>query len=179
MPPLPLQNSKIDELTDARRAGSTLVLVAFLFSIFVNLLMLSGPLFMLQVYDRVLGSRSEETLAALFLLVGALYLLMAALDYARGRVMARYGAGFQSALDATVFEANHNYGQTVSVWDWVFGTRYLPKDREPPEEIGIADLPTFPMTWWAQILSPFRWRRIKQTSEALDGNEGNALHGTR
>ena len=106
MPPLPLQNSKIDELTDARRAGSTLVLVAFLFSIFVNLLMLSGPLFMLQVYDRVLGSRSEETLAALFLLVGALYLLMAALDYARGRVMARYGAGFQSALDATVFEAN-------------------------------------------------------------------------
>ncbi len=106
MPPLPLHHSKIDELTDARRAGSTLVLVVFIFSIFVNLLMLTGPLFMLQVYDRVLGSRSEETLAALFLLVGALYLLMAALDYARGRVMARYGAGFQSALDATVFEAN-------------------------------------------------------------------------
>lgn len=106
MSPLPLQNSRLDELTDARRTGSTLVLVVFIFSIFVNLLMLTGPLFMLQVYDRVLGSRSEETLAALFLLVGALYLLMAALDYARGRVMARYGAGFQSELDATVFDAN-------------------------------------------------------------------------
>ena len=87
MSPLPLQNSRIDELTDARRAGSTLVLVVFIFSIFVNLLMLTGPLFMLQVYDRVLGSRSEETLAALFLLVGALYLLMAALDYSHRQVI--------------------------------------------------------------------------------------------
>jgi len=64
----------------------------------------------------------------------------------------------------TVFEANHNYGQTISVWDWVFGTRYLPKDREPSEDIGIADLPGFPMTWWAQILSPFRWRAIKKST---------------
>ena len=65
----------------------------------------------------------------------------------------------------TVFEANHNYGQTISVWDWIFGTRYLPSDREPPEDIGIADLPGFPMTWWAQITSPFRWQRIKQASK--------------
>ncbi|MEP2031256.1 MAG: type I secretion system permease/ATPase [Paracoccaceae bacterium] len=106
MQPLSPQNSKIGELEEARRSGASLVLVVLLFSFFVNLLMLTGPLFMLQVYDRVLGSRSEETLAALFLLVGGLYLLMAALDYARGRVMARYGAAFQSALDATVFEAN-------------------------------------------------------------------------
>ncbi len=73
--------------------------VAFLFSIFVNLLMLTGPLFMLQVYDRVLSSRSVETLTALFLLVGLLYGLMAMLDYARGRIVARFGAKFQSSLD--------------------------------------------------------------------------------
>lgn len=65
----------------------------------------------------------------------------------------------------TVFEANHNYGQTISIWDWVFGTRYLPSDRSPPQDIGIANLPAFPMTWWAQFLSPFRWRRIKELSE--------------
>jgi sterol desaturase/sphingolipid hydroxylase (fatty acid hydroxylase superfamily) len=64
----------------------------------------------------------------------------------------------------TIEEANHNYGQTVIVWDTLFGTRFLPRDREPPEEIGIPDLPAFPMTWWAQILSPFRWRRIQQES---------------
>lgn len=64
-----------------------------------------------------------------------------------------------------VWEADHNYGQTVSVWDWVFGTRYLPADIEPSSDIGLADLPAFPMTWWAQILSPFRWRRIKRDSK--------------
>ncbi|MEZ5751015.1 MAG: hypothetical protein R3D60_03270 [Paracoccaceae bacterium] len=48
----------VAELRLARRAGGGLLGAAFLFSIFVNLLMLTGPLFMLQVYDRVLGSRS-------------------------------------------------------------------------------------------------------------------------
>lgn len=79
--------------------------VAFLFSVFVNLLMLTGPLFMLQVYDRVLGSRSEETLAALSILVVALYGLMWMLDVARTRILARYGARYQLALDANVFRA--------------------------------------------------------------------------
>lgn len=60
---------------------------------------------MLQVYDRVLGSGSEETLVALFALVGFLYGLMAMLDYARGRIVARYGARFQSLLDRRVFGA--------------------------------------------------------------------------
>ena len=64
----------------------------------------------------------------------------------------------------TIEEANHNYGQTVIVWDTLFGTRFLPADREPPEAIGIPDLAAFPMTWWAQILSPFRWGRIRRES---------------
>jgi YD repeat-containing protein len=67
----------------------------------------------------------------------------------------------------TIDEANHNYGQTVIVWDTLFGTRFLPKDREPPEEIGIPDLTAFPMTWWAQILSPFRWKEIRAASAGL------------
>jgi sterol desaturase/sphingolipid hydroxylase (fatty acid hydroxylase superfamily) len=64
----------------------------------------------------------------------------------------------------TIEEANTNFGQTISIWDWVFGTRFLPEDREPPRDIGIADLPNFPMTWWAQILAPFRWRKVKEES---------------
>ncbi len=64
----------------------------------------------------------------------------------------------------TMDEANHNYGQTVILWDTLFGTRFLPKDREPPAEIGIPDLDAFPMTWWAQIQSPFQWARIKSDS---------------
>jgi sterol desaturase/sphingolipid hydroxylase (fatty acid hydroxylase superfamily) len=63
-----------------------------------------------------------------------------------------------------VAESNANYGQNLAIWDVVFGTRFLPADREPPAEIGLAQLPDFPMTWWAQILSPFRWRRVAQES---------------
>jgi PrtD family type I secretion system ABC transporter len=94
-----------EELRTARREARWLFRAAGLFSVFVNLLMLTGPLFMLQVYDRVLGSRSEETLLALFILMAFLFTMMGLLDYSRGRVLARIGAGFQSRLDRRVFSA--------------------------------------------------------------------------
>ena len=60
---------------------------------------------MLQVYDRVLSSRSVETLVALTVLVAFLYGVMGVLDYTRGRVLARIGARFQDRLDRRVFDA--------------------------------------------------------------------------
>ena len=93
------------ELRAARRDSRGLILSAFVFSVVVNVLMLTGPLYMLQVYDRVLGSRSEATLVALSALVVFLFLAMGVLDHARGRVMARVGAHFQAKLDRRVFEA--------------------------------------------------------------------------
>lgn len=96
------QNNKLSE---ARKQGNKLLVAVGLFSAFVNLLMLTGPLFMLQVYDRVLSSRSTATLVALFILVVLLYTFMGCLDYARGRIMARFGARFQSFLDETVFRS--------------------------------------------------------------------------
>jgi sterol desaturase/sphingolipid hydroxylase (fatty acid hydroxylase superfamily) len=66
----------------------------------------------------------------------------------------------------TVEEANHNYGQNLILWDLVFGTFYWPDDREPPEAIGIPDLPAFPMTYFRQQASPFTWRRIEQESRS-------------
>ena len=85
------------------RSRNGLLVMVFVFSMAVNALMLTGPIYMLQVYDRVLGSRSEETLIALSVLVTFLFLMMGMLDHARGRVMARVGARFQSALDGRVF----------------------------------------------------------------------------
>jgi len=64
----------------------------------------------------------------------------------------------------TMAEANHNYGQNVILWDLVFGTFFWPSDREPPEEIGIPALPSFPAGFWGQLASPFRWARIKRES---------------
>jgi PrtD family type I secretion system ABC transporter len=75
------------------------------FSVLTNLLMLTGPIFMLQVYDRVLGSRSEETLVALTVLVAALYLAYGILDFVRGRVVARIGARLQETGQEPVFDA--------------------------------------------------------------------------
>ena len=99
-------HTHLNEKHALRRAARGLFGSVFVFSVFVNLLMLTGPLFMVQVYDRVLGSRSEETLLALFLLVAALYVLMGVLEYARGRLLARFALRFRNALDARVFRAS-------------------------------------------------------------------------
>ncbi|MCF1708596.1 type I secretion system permease/ATPase [Tabrizicola sp. J26] len=98
-------NSGLDELRRARRESLGLFWAAFAFSVVVNILMLTGPLYMLQVYDRVLGSRSRETLLALSILVAGLFLGMGILDHARARVMTLIGARFQDRLDRRVFAA--------------------------------------------------------------------------
>ncbi|MFP4274863.1 MAG: type I secretion system permease/ATPase [Paracoccaceae bacterium] len=94
-----------EELRAARRENRAYFWIVGVFSFFANLLMLTGPLYMLQIYDRVLGSRSEATLLALTLLVVFLYGMMGLLDYARSRIMARVGARFQARLDRRVFDA--------------------------------------------------------------------------
>lgn len=94
------------ELRAARADMRGLLWSVGLFSIFANLLQLSGSLYMLQVYDRVLGSRSESTLVALSVLVSAMFIAMGLIDNARARVMARIGANIQNKLDRRVFEAS-------------------------------------------------------------------------
>lgn len=94
-----------DELRAVRRESRGLFWAVALFSLMVNLLMLTGPLYMLQVYDRVLGSRSFETLIGLTLIVAFLYGMMGLLDFSRARIMARVGSRFQARLDRRVFDA--------------------------------------------------------------------------
>ncbi len=93
------------ELRQAFKPQRGLFITAIVFSCAVNLLMLTSPLYMLQVYDRVLGSQSEATLVALTLLMTALFVIMAILDHLRGRILARIGAGLQVAIDPRVFKA--------------------------------------------------------------------------
>lgn len=63
-------------------------------------------------------------------------------------------------------EANTNYGANLILWDIVFGSRYLPRDREPPTEIGIEALPNFPGGYWAHLLTPLRWKQTEEVSRA-------------
>ncbi|OED47233.1 protease/lipase ABC transporter permease/ATP-binding protein [Rhodobacteraceae bacterium (ex Bugula neritina AB1)] len=101
----PPQKPGLEEIRAARRAVRSLFWLVGLFSFFVNLLMLIGPVYMIQVYDRVLGSRSMETLVALTVLVGFLYLIMAVLDVIRSRILVRAGARFHEKLEERVFTA--------------------------------------------------------------------------
>lgn len=83
---------------------------AAIFSGAINILMLSGSLFMLQVYDRVLPSHSSETLIALIVLVVALYAFVCALEAVRSRLFARIGRYFDLSLRDAVFALNIKSG---------------------------------------------------------------------
>ncbi len=69
-----------------------------LFSCAINLLMLTGPIFMLQVYDRVLASGSIPTLLVLYLLIVFLFGLLGVFNFFRTRVMSRIGFRFENEL---------------------------------------------------------------------------------
>ena len=71
-------------------------LVIALFSFVINLLMLVVPLYMLQVYDRVLNSGSMETLAAISILAAGLLILLGLFDWLRHRIMVRTGNAFDA-----------------------------------------------------------------------------------
>ena len=73
-------------------------------SLFVNLLMLTGPLYMLQVYDRVITSQSMSTLVVLSILMVAMYGFMGVLDFLRSRILVRIGNFVESNLSATIFK---------------------------------------------------------------------------
>ena len=72
------------------------------FSGIVNLLMLTSPLFMLQVYDRVVPSHSIPTLTALVILMVTLFIFMGVLDYIRGRILFHIGRHLEESLGDNV-----------------------------------------------------------------------------
>lgn len=79
--------------------------VLFALSITSNILMLTGSVFMLQVYDRVLPSRSVPTLVALTLLVVVLYGFYAAIEWIRSRMASRLGGLVHDRLARVLFPA--------------------------------------------------------------------------
>ncbi len=69
-----------------------------------NILMLTGAIFMLEIYDRVLPSRSVPTLVALVILAAGLFTAQGLLDLIRGRMLVRIGSWLDEALSARVYE---------------------------------------------------------------------------
>ena len=94
-----------DELRGALRGLSSSFVMTGVFSAFVNVALLTAPLYMLQVYDRVLGSRSESTLVALSILAASMLVVMGVLDWVRSRVLVRAGAKLDQRVGERVFSA--------------------------------------------------------------------------
>ena len=78
---------------------------AIVFSFFINILSFVGPLYMLQIYDRVLSSRNYFTLLFLTLIAGFLLLVYAALEKIRSAVLVRAGLLFDSTTRSELFES--------------------------------------------------------------------------
>ncbi|SHN77160.1 type I secretion system permease/ATPase [Bradyrhizobium erythrophlei] len=92
------------ELGEALRACRNAFIGVGVMSCMINLLYLTGSLFMLEVYDRVLPSRSVPTLIGLIILASGLYVAQGVLDLIRGRILGRVGTSLDEALNARVFD---------------------------------------------------------------------------
>src|SRR5580692_10358056 len=92
------------ELGDALRACRSAFIGVGVMSCMINLLYLTGSLFMLEVYDRVLPSRRVPTLVGLAILAGGLHLAQGVLDLIRVRILGRIGTALDESLNSRVFD---------------------------------------------------------------------------
>src|SRR6201994_5210571 len=92
------------ELGDALRNCRNAFVGVGIMSCMINVLYLTGSLFMLEVYDRVLPSRSVPTLIGLAILASGMYFFQGVLDLIRGRILSRIGTALDESLNRRVFE---------------------------------------------------------------------------
>ncbi len=74
------------------------------FSMIINILMLTPVIYMLQLYDRVISSRSETTLLMLTLIVVAIFLTQGALEMVRSQILVRVSARLEILLNQRLFK---------------------------------------------------------------------------
>ena len=96
---------KSDELAEVFRACRSYFLTALLFSLAINLLYLASPLYMLQVYDRVVSSASEQTLVMLTILLVMTLATLASLDAVRARLLTRASIRIDRLLASRIVAA--------------------------------------------------------------------------
>ena len=101
----PRQQPASSELAAALGACRRAFIAIALFSGMSNLLMLTGALFMLEIYDRVLPSRSVPTLVALLILVTGLYAAQGVIDMIRSRILVRVGHSLDETMSLRVYDA--------------------------------------------------------------------------
>ena len=129
-----------------RRVGMIAIVMLFAISLVSNLLMLAGPLFLLQVYDRVLTSRSMSTLVALIVIITAVYAFYALIETVRFRMAARVAHLVDHALGPMLFEAGvRSRLTTASQSDFVRDGDSLRAFLAGSGPLSLLDLPWVPI----------------------------------
>jgi PrtD family type I secretion system ABC transporter len=105
LPRPPRRQTASSELAVALSSCRRAFVATALFSGMSNILMLTGALFMLEIYDRILPSRSVPTLVALLILVAGLYAAQGFIDAIRARILVRVGQTLDEALSLRVYDA--------------------------------------------------------------------------
>lgn len=135
------------EIWSALKVGKSALIGIAVASVIINLLMLTAPIFMLQVYDRVLPSRSLATLGGLFLIAFVLFVIQAVVDGIRGRLLARLSVVVDESIRGRVFDTIHAAGLVRSSEDGLQPARDLDTMRSFVSGSGLIaffDLPWTP-----------------------------------
>ena len=136
-------------LADALSLRTTAFVIVGLISFVINILMLTGPLFMLQIYDRVLTSGSVPTLVVLSGLVGGLYVFFGLLEGLRLRCLARIAAWVDERLSANSLAANVTlslrFGEQVQGRDAVRDLDSVRQFLSSPGASAMFDMPWMPL----------------------------------
>jgi ATP-binding cassette subfamily C protein len=149
----------VPPLKDGLRAILPTVKSVVVFSMFINLLLFVTPLYMLQVYDRVLSSRSEGTLISITIIAGVLLAVYGLLEMVRTRVLVRAGILFDERVAQPAFNAIHQAILRKPDSSQVQALRDVDILREfltGPGLIAFCDAPWFPVfVFGAFLLHPW------------------------
>lgn len=143
-----VSQGQINLLKQAIRRCRTALVGVGLVSALVNLLFLAGPLFMLEVYDRVLPSRSVPTLISLLFILVFLYACQGILDLIRNRILARVGAYVDRAASEVCFAQSTALPIQIRPNERFFAVRDMDQVRSflgGPGPSALFDLPWIPL----------------------------------
>ncbi len=134
-------------VVDLKKTARKIFGVAFIFSIFINLLLLVSPIYMLQIYDRVLASGSAATLIYLTLAGVGLLAAMGALEHYRSQVLIRMGSHISRVLDQHLFSGvlrSFNRGQHAEATQPVRDLDTISGFLASPGPTSLMDTPWIP-----------------------------------
>lgn len=129
------------------------------FTAVVNILMLAPAIYMLQVYDRVLSSRNVTTLVMITLILVGLYLLLALIEWTRGRIVVRVGEQADAVMKDRVFDAAFErslLGSGGSAGQSITDFITLRQFTTGPGLFAFMDAPWFPV--YLAVIFAFDWR---------------------